>query len=301
MRCTIMNKQHEEVKEEVVTPEEPVIENDDALDQELEDSINKLKAGKELVENQVKPEEVENPDEAPVKNSDEATMDFKLPLKSKFESDEVYEKRVELMEHIQKKKVAVTEEQKQNLSDKIQGTRNDIRELSISQKKESINNPKEIVEIPEDIDPQTKADLERLKELGGATKEDIQQILQEERDKQSVNNTLEGFVERHPMFKDQDTRDVFFDFVDNNYNWQNKSGKELMTVLELAKENMFKPAEGIQDRVLKSANVAEKVNTMQFPGGTNTQSNIPDGDEAAVAELMAAGMSEKKALELLED
>ena len=146
-----------------------------------------------------------------------------------------------------------------------------------------------------------KADRERLKQLGGATKEDIEQIVQKERLAGEVKSTLDKFVDRHTELKDEDTREVFFDFVDSNYNWQNKSGKELMTVLELARESMFKPSETIQERVLKGANVQEKVNAMQFPGGTIAKTNYSPEMTASIKELVATGMSEEKAIELLSE
>jgi hypothetical protein len=140
-----------------------------------------------------------------------------------------------------------------------------------------------------------------LRQLGGATKEDIEAIVQRERQAVEVKSTLERFVDRHPELKDVDTREVFFDFVDSNYNWQNKGSKELMTVLELARENMFRPAETIQERVLKGANVQEKVNAMQFPGGTVNKPDHSPELRKSIDELKATGMSEEKALELLAD
>ncbi len=73
------------------------------------------------------------------------------------------------------------------------------------------------------------------------------------------------------------------------------------TEIELARENMFKPSESIQDRVLKGANVAEKVNAMQFPGGTVAKGSMSPELRRDVDELKATGMSEEKALELLSD
>jgi len=116
-----------------------------------------------------------------------------------------------------------------------------------------------------------------------------------------VKNTLDKFVERHTELGDEDTREVFFDFVDSNYNWQNKGGKELMTVLELARESMFKPSETIQERVLKAANVQEKVNAMQFPGGTVAKTDFSPEMRKDLDELIATGMPEEKAIELLSD
>jgi hypothetical protein len=74
-----------------------------------------------------------------------------------------------------------------------------------------------------------------------------------------------------------------------------------MTVLELARENMFRPAETLQERVLKGANVQEKVNAMQFPGGTVTKADYSPEVRKSIDELKATGMSEEKALELLAD
>ena len=74
-----------------------------------------------------------------------------------------------------------------------------------------------------------------------------------------------------------------------------------MTVLELARESMFKPSETITERVLKGANVQEKVNAMQFPGGTTAKSDYSPEMRKSIDELKATGMSEEKALELLSD
>ena len=312
-----------EIKNEGEKIETPV--NDEAeLDKALEDSINEVKAGKALApaKEEVKvgekkgaegetPKEPETPKQEdnskpPV---DEAKKDgeynFRVPNKGKFESDESYEKRIELMDLVKRRKLAKTDEQKQQLSDQIKTTKNQIKNLNGSDK---ITNPlnqtsgvdttkkEEVIE-----DELLKADRERLKQLGGATKEDIEEILQKERQAIEVKSTLERFVERHAELKDIDTREVFFDFVDSNYNWQNKSGKELMTVLELARESMFKPSETTQERVLKGADVQNKVNAMQFPGGTIAKADVSPEMRKSIDELKATGMSEEKALELLSE
>ncbi len=157
------------------------------------------------------------------------------------------------------------------------------------------NTPK----TPEELAKQ--ADLDRLKELGGVTKDDLKAIVEQEHFEKDVTATINSFVEKHPELKDADTREVYFAFVEANYNWQGKAGKDLSTVLELARENMFRPSETIQERVLQGANVAEKVNAMQFPGGTVLKPGIPADKAQSVKELMETGMSEEKALELISD
>ena len=306
----------ETIKQEIKTD----VVDETELDKSLEESIKSVQAGKELApKEEVKPEEkkevtpetpkAEDTSTPPVGDiKKETTDEFKLPTpgkpdkRGKFESDEVYEKRLELMELVRKRKTVATDEQRQQLSDQI---RIGKKELAILGGKDNFINPlnkkSEVVPEKTEEDELLKADKERLKQLGGATKEDIEAIVQKERLASEVKSTLDKFVERHTELKDEDTREVFFDFVDSNYNWQNKSGKQLMTVLELARESMFKPSETIQERVLKGANVQEKVNAMQFPGGTIAKTNHSPEMTASIKELVSTGMSEEKAIELLSE
>lgn len=301
--------------DEPIKQEEIKVEvNEDAeLDKSLAESIDSLKAGKELPpKEEVKPEEpkVETPEAPkvednsipPVEPAKEDKYEFRVPNKGKFESDESFEKRIELLDLVKKRKLAKTPEQKQQLSDDIKTTKSQIKNLNGTDKFiNPLNQKSEVVPEKTEEDELLKADRERLKQLGGVTKEEVQETLQKERQAIEVKSTLDKFVERHAEFKDDDTREVFFDFVDSTYNWQNKSGKELMTVLELAREGFSKPSETIQERVLKGANVQEKVNAMQFPGGTIAKTNYSPEMTASIKELVATGMSEEKAIELLSE
>lgn len=297
-------------KEEII----PVVNEDAELDKSLEESLAAVKAGNALeVKAPVKPEEVkkeetlvepkkdEEPSKPQVTEADQKEAEFRIPNKGKFESDESFEKRIELMDLVKRRKAAKTDDQKKEISEQISKTKSQIKNLNGSDKFINPLNEKVVVDNKEEEDPAIKADRERLKQLGGATKEDIEQIIQKERLATEVKGTLDKFIDRHSELKDDDTREVFFDFVDQNYNWANKSGKELMTVLELARESMFKPSETIQERVLKGANVQEKVNAMQFPGGTVTKAAHSPEVQKSIDELKATGMSEEKALELLAD
>lgn len=288
------------------------VENDEsALDKELEASIASVQAGNALAPTvpaapEVKKEETpiapkeEQTSVAPTVEKKEEGYEFRIPNKGKFESDESYEKRIELLDLVKRRKSATTPEQKQALSEQIQTAKGQIKNLNGSEKIIKPLNSVETTVQPEE-DAATKADRERLKALGGATKEDIQEIIAEREATANVKSTLENFVGRHPELKDDDVREVFFDFVDSNYNWNGKTGKDLMTVLELARENMFKPSESIEERVLKGANVQEKVNAMQFPGGTVAKSEYSPEMRKSIDELKAVGMSEEKALELLSE
>lgn len=304
----------DKTEETVVIP--PEVNEDAELDKSLAESLDSLKAGKALppkeeVKSEEKKEETpetpktEDPSTPPVVEAKkEGEYDYRIPNKGKFESDESFEKRIELMDLVKKRKLAKTDEQKQQISEQIQTTKSQIKNLNGTDKLTNPLNQKSGVEAENKVeveDEALKADRERLKQLGGATKEDIEEIIQKERQAGEVKSTLEKFVERHAQLKDADTREVFFDFVDNNYAWQNKSGKELMTVLELARESMFKPAETIQERVLKGADVQNKVNAMQFPGGTIAKQTYSPEMSNSIKEMVATGMSEEKAIELLSE
>lgn len=318
-----------ETKEETKIDTEEVDETE--LDNEIQNSIDSVKAGKELPKDEeVKTEEAkeEETEESTTEKSEEETdeeseqapvsednsnpqaegaqkqdgYDFRIPNKGKFESDESYEKRIELMDLVRKRKLAKTDEQRQQISDEIKTTKNQLKTLNGSDRITNPLNEKSEVDTEKTEEDETlKADKERLKQLGGVTKEDLENIIQKERIASEVKSTLDTFIGRHDELKDNDAREVFFDFVDSNFAWQDKTGKDLMTVLELARESMFKPSETIQERVLKGANVQEKVNAMQFPGGTTSKQNYSPEVKQSLDELMATGLSEEKALELLSD
>jgi len=300
--------------------DDPNLEDEAALDAELDKSLKEVRAGNELKpEASTKPE---NKDQGPTgatgaaepeKKEEDASKppvaedkkeegyEFRVPNKGKFESDESYELRIQLLDQVKRRKSATTPEAKAALSEEISKTKGQLKNLNGADK--SINNLNKTVEEPKVVeeDEATKADRERLKALGGATKDDVQEIVRQERLQLDIKSTLDKFVERTAEIKDSDVREVFFDFVDQNYAWQGKTGKELLTILELARENMFKPSETIQERVIKGANVAEKINAMGFSGNTGGKVEFSAEKKQSIEELKATGMSEEKAAELISD
>ena len=304
--------------------EVPAVDDEAALDAELNKSIEDFKAGNEIKPTaEIKPEvkveapaapgptgatgpaepkpQVEDPSKPPVEAKAEEGFEFRVPNKGKFESDESYELRIGLLDLVKRRKAATTPEAKAALSEEISKTKGQLKNLNSADK--PINNLNKTVEEPkvEEEDPALKADRERLKALGGVTKEDVQEMARQERLQLDIKSTLDKFVDRTPEMKDPDVREVFFDFVNENYAWQGKSGKELLTILELARENMFKPSETIQDRVIKGANVAEKISAMGFQGNTDSKVQVSAEKRKDIDELKATGMSEEKAIELLSD
>lgn len=285
-----------------------------ALDAELAQSLESVKAGQTL---EATPQG-QTEEAAPISTTVEATptgeapsdpqpaeatgeAKFRVPDKGKFESDEAYEKRIELFDLVKMRKAASTPEAKAQLSEKIAETKGDLKTLGGQERliqKQGEENP---TGSTGEVDPNLQADQERLRQLGGATKADITEILRQERMASEVQSDLQKFVDKHPDLQDEDVREVFFDFVEANYVWQGKSGKELTTTLEMARENMFRPSESMQDRVLKGAGVAEKVNAMQFPGGSFVKQAYSPEIQKSIDEIKATGMSEEKAIELLSD
>ena len=321
-----MDNINEEIKteEEPTTPPVEEVNEDEELDKALADSIESVKAGNELtppredeakaeepkeeIPEGTKPEEPSTPpvDETPEEEKPKDGYEFRIPNKGKFESDESFEKRVELLDLVKRRKLAKSDEQREQISEDIKTAKSNLKTINGTDRFVNPLNEKTVEKTTEPVEQTDEqialdADKERLKALGGATKEDIAEMVQADRLKTDVKNTLDSFVDRHTELGDEDTREVFFDFVDANYNWQGKGGKELMTVLELARESMFKPSESIQERVLKGANVQEKVNAMQFPGGTVAKTDYSPEMRASLDELIATGMSEEKAVEILSD
>jgi len=302
------------------------------LDKALQESIESVKDGNELAPEVKAPEETIIPPTGPTGSVETEPApdistgptgpditgptgsgetgatgyEFRIPNKGKFESDESFEKRVHLLDLVKKRKLATTPEQKQLLSEEIKTAKSQIKNLNGSDRFTNQLNEKTVDGEPKteltDEEKFLEADKERLKQLGGATKEDIQEVVQQERLAADIKDTVSAFVERYTELKDdEDVREVFFDFVDANYNWRGKGGTELMTVLELARENMFKPSESIQERVLTGAGVQDKVNAMQFPGGTVAKTEYSPEKRKSIDELVATGMLEEKAVELISD
>jgi len=282
-----------------------------ALDAELAQSLESVKAGKTLEETPLGQTEEATPisptgeaaptGEAPSDPQATGEDQFRIPNKGKFESDESYEKRVELFDLVKRRKAAVTPEAKEALSEKIAETKGDLKTLGGTERFIQKQGEETPLGQTGEVDPQLVADQARLKELGGATREDIAEILRQDRAATEVQSDLQKFVDKHPNLQDEDVREVFFDFVEANYVWQGKTGKELIATLEMARENMFRPSETMQDRVLKGANVSEKVNAMQFPGGSTTRQAFSPEIQRSIDEMKATGMSEEKAIELLSD
>jgi hypothetical protein len=228
---------------------------------------------------------------------------MRIPNKGKFESDEAYEKRIELFDLVKQRKAAKTPEAKAAITDKINAAKGELKTLGTSERfiQKSEVAPTGATGATGEVDPTLAADQERLRALGGATKEDVQAIIEQTRQEEAVRSDLRTFVGKHAELADEDVREVFFDFVDKNYVWQGKSGKELSATLEMAYENMFRPSETIQDRVLKGAKVAEKVGAMAFPGSSGAPSTRSPEMQKSIDELKSTGMSEDKAIELLSD
>lgn len=293
----------------------PPVDDEAELDKILQADISKVRAGEVLTPESTKPEvrveekvetpapetkpKVEDTSKPPVAENKEEEFEFRIPNKGKFESDESYELRITLFDNVKRRRAATTPEAKAAISAEIKEIKGQLRNLNGSDK--TINNLNNPVEDKIEEDPNLAADRAVFKKLGGITKEDLVEIARTERLEQEAQSALKTFIERSPELKDQDVRDTFFDFVDANYVWQGKGGKELLTVLELARESMFKPSETIQERVLKGANVAEKVNAMQFPGSTGNKVELSAEMRKDIDELKATGMSEEKARQLLED
>lgn len=225
---------------------------------------------------------------------------IRVPNQGKFESDEAFEKRTELFDLVKARKAATTPEAKAALTESIKKAKGELKDIGGAGRFIQRTEGTATGETGE-IDPELAADQERLRQLGGATKEDIAAIIAQTEFNATVRNDLQSFVGRHPDLKDEDMREVFFQFVDESYVWQGKQGKDLMGTLEMAYNNMFPPAESVQQRVLDAAGVQKKVGVMAFPGGTGAQKTYSPEMQKSIDELKATGMSEEKAVELLSD
>lgn len=231
--------------------------------------------------------------------------EFRTPNQGKFESDDAYSKRVELFDLVKQRKAATDPAVKTQLTEKIKAAKGELKTLGGTERfipsktGESATGATGASGATGEVDPALAADQERLKALGGATKEEVAAMIAQTAHDATIRSDVNNFVEAHPELKDEDVREVFFDWVDSNYLWQGKSGSALKGTLEMAHDAYFKPTESVQDRVLKAADVAGKVGAMAFPGGTGSKVAYSPEMKQSIDELKATGMSEDKAVELL--
>lgn len=305
--------------EDPIVPVEPVADDESALDASINDTISQIKAEHPVAANPPKPAETVPDAAAKAKVSEIApsaeqptaevvppkkdgsneepasAYEFRDPVKGKSESDESFQLRVQLSDLVKAKKAANTDVEKENLQAQIKELREVVFPNAISKNQSRtqpfINNGGA---SPDNVQP-AKADP-NAKSL---TEAEVTNLINKREYDSSVKSTLDSFIESSPELQDSDVREVYFNLIDANYNWQGKTGKELRTVLDLAKRAMFPPSETIQEAVIKGAKVQEKVNAMQFPGGSIVKPGLTPGQQKDVDDMVATGMSEAKARALI--
>lgn len=216
-------------------------------------------------------------------------FELKTPVKGKFESDASFEIRQNLFELVKQKKAARDPGEASDIERQIAEIREGFKTIK------TITNPKDS-NAPEVVQPSPAAQDDSV-----VRKEDLPKILEEMRAETEAKVTIDSFFEKHPELSDKDVRDAFTDFFDLNFKLEGKDSKGISQVLEIAHAAMFRPNESIQERVIAGANVNEKVNAMQFPGGTLVQTGLTPEQDASVKEMVAAGVPEDKARELILD
>lgn len=292
---------------EIVNDEVVVEDIDDGSETELDKSINdtisrvRAEAGQEPIPPTVETStetpsaEVVPPpvkEETPIEEASEAIDLTTPPKKGKFESDDSYNMRLNLFDLIKARKAAQTPAEKDAIQEQMKALRTEIGDLSRAVQKPSLsNNNDDAPQADPEKKPPNSADIDAI----------VDQRLIARQTAIEIRSVTESFFEKHPVFKDPDVRDVFIDFVDSNYKIEGKSSKEVAVVLDLARQAMFRPNETVQERVLKSAGVQEKVNAMQFPGGTIVKPGVTPEEQKSIDEIVATGMSEAKARQLILD
>lgn len=298
----------EKIETPEIVPEITTTEAEEsAIDASINDSISKIRAENNVGDTKVPPVEVktETPSaevvtppivETPVETAPEALDFTKPPTKGKFESDDSYNMRVNLFDLIKQRKQATTPAEKDAIQEQMTAIRREIGELARSSKSSLLKPNND--DISPDIVPEnnqnktfTQEDIDRI----------VEQKLQSRQSSIETKAVIDSFFDKHTEFKDQDVRDVFIEFFDSNYKIEGKAPKDVANVLDLARQAMFRPSETVQERILKAAGVAEKVNAMQFPGGTIVKDGLTPEQQKSIAEIVATGMSEQKARELILD
>jgi hypothetical protein len=237
-------------------------------------------------------------EEVPQVKQDEAQTqpepyEFKAPIKGQFESEESFAMRQQLALLIANKKASNNPQEQDVIQNQIKEIRNDLRNL----KPDIINKPSNNNDgTPSNVQPeegdqtvQTPQDIAKQ----------VLETIQTQQYNESMTKEVNSFLNKYPEFKDQEVRDTFIEFFDDNYKLEGKTPEQCKMVLELARQAMFRPEETVQERVLKAAGVQNQVNAMQFPGGTVVKQALPKEQQDSIDEMVKAGISEERAKELI--
>lgn len=235
---------------------------------------------------------VETPSQEAQTDEKTPTYDLRVPVRGPFESEESYAVRLQISEMLKKRETASTEDERSEVQKELKKFREEFGHL-INSNRSQFSQDRD--DAPSDVQPDDGSQKKFV------SVDELDKILAEKQIQTENKFIIDSFFSKHPEFSDQNVRDVFVDFFDSNYKIDGKSGSQITQVLELARSAMFKPAQSIEERVLKGANVQEKVNAMQFPGGTIVRNGLTPDQQRSVDEMKAAGISEDRARELILD
>lgn len=273
-----------------------VVDDESELDALINNTINEQKAEnsgvvvppettKESVVTPVPATEVPQEVEA---QKEEPISDLRAPIQGKFESDESYQVRLHIAEMIKQRESASTEDEKDSIQNELKNFRKEFGHLITNNRSQPLISN----DTPSnEQEPQNALDIDSI----------VERKLVERQASLENKFTIDNFFKNTPELKDENVRQVFIDFFDANYKIDGKTGDQIVQVLNLAKQAMFRKSDSIQERVLAGSNLQEKINAMQFPGGTIVKPGLTADQQQSVNELVASGMSESKARELILD
>lgn len=217
---------------------------------------------------------------------------IRFPEKGKFETDDSYNVRLQIAEMIKKRESAESTSEKDAIQAELRKFRDEFGHLITNNRSQSSIRD----DAPADVQPQ-KGNQTAIEDIDSV----IEKKLMERQIWMDNKSAIDTFFDSTPELQDPVTRQVFIDFFDANYKIEGKSPKEVTQTLNLAKQAVFRPAETVQERVLKGAEVQDKVNAMQFPGGTIVKTGLTPDQQQSIDEMVATGMSEDRARALILD
>ncbi len=235
---------------------------------------------------------VETPSQEAQTDEKNTSYDLRVPVKGPFESEESYAVRLQISEMLKKRETAATDDERSEVQKELKKFREEFGHLINSNRSQFSQNRDD---APSSVQPDDGSQRKFV------SVDELDEILAEKQIQTENKFIIDSFFSKHPEFSDQNVRDVFVDFFDSNYKIDGKTGTQIAQVLELARSAMFKPTQSIEERVLKGANVQNKVNAMQFPGGTIVRNGLTPDQQKSVDEMKAAGISEDRARELILD
>lgn len=229
---------------------------------------------------------------APQADAPKPPLDDKVPRRADAEPEWKFNLRIKLWEQGKKLREAKTPEEKELARKNVTDVR---RELAKQSQEHQQQPPSDDDSLSDYTDPNLlDADTKRVSALGKraglATTKDVQDaaraVIREEREIGTRNKALDDFFAEHKdSYVTPENRDVFFETVEQYFNYEGKDYDGFRFIFDSAHGMLF--PDNLEDTIAKADALKEKIKPVQFSGGNAANATPKDAEKERIKKQYA--------------